>query len=199
MHHIYSRSSITIIAAAGNRPHYGLPGVAKESQPPPCTRIGSLELSTTLPDPKLLMDQSKWSTRGWTFQEGLLARRSLVFTDQQVYFQCGEIGHAEAWEECRVTPIFKLNEYRNTPVYPYFSMGEGGYPKIWPRIHDYANLSLAHPEDILNAIRGVLARYEEVSEITEKIVQVRHIAGLPIKRDAIKQRLWSTALSLALA
>lgn len=82
---IYSGASITIIAAAGDGPDYGLPGVSKKRQPPR-VRIGSRTIFATLADPKTLTDRSRWSTRGWTFQEGLLARRRLVFTDQQVYF-----------------------------------------------------------------------------------------------------------------
>lgn len=31
-----------------------------------------------------------WNTRGWTFQEKILAKRILIFTNFQVYFRCSE-------------------------------------------------------------------------------------------------------------
>lgn len=31
---------------------------------------------------------SRWSSRGWTYQEAVLSRRCLVFTDYQTYFEC---------------------------------------------------------------------------------------------------------------
>lgn len=175
MHNIYKRSSITLIAAAGDGPHYGLPGArTKQRRPPPIVRLPHRTLFATLPDPKLLVDVSKWSSRGWTFQEGLLARRRLVFTDQQVYFQCGQTGDAEAWEECgeeNMAEYFDVNQ--NTPLYPYFALGEGGVPSVWPRIDQYVNLTLGNREDVLNAILGILTHYEELNSI-------RHIAGLPM-------------------
>lgn len=33
--------------------------------------------------------QAKLNTRGWVFQERALARRTLFFTDRQMYFECG--------------------------------------------------------------------------------------------------------------
>ncbi|KAI7779952.1 hypothetical protein LA080_000165 [Diaporthe eres] len=163
MHHIYGGSSMTIIAAAGHGPDHGLPGVSTRRRPPPVVRLPDRTLFATLPDPKLLVDTSAWSTRGWTFQEGLLARRRLVFTDQQVYFECGETGDAEAWEECHEEEMFRyFDPTQNTPLHPYFSLGNGGYASIWPRINDYSKLSLGDPrKDILNGILGVLTHYEE--------------------------------------
>lgn len=173
MHHIYGRASITIIAAAGDGPYHGLPGVRMNRRSPPIVRLPHRTLFATLPDPKLLVDTSAWSTRGWTFQEGLLARRRLVFTDQQVYFECSEIGVAEAWEECH-EDMFKVSIVSpEMPLYPYFSLGNGRYPSVWLRIDDYANLKLGDPQDILNGILGVLTHYEGLSTL-------RQIAGLPV-------------------
>ncbi|KAF2140434.1 uncharacterized protein K452DRAFT_204313, partial [Aplosporella prunicola CBS 121167] len=89
MHEIYGGAYVTIIAAAGNGPEHGIPGVNNRTRikPPPVT-IGSRTLHATFPSPKLLVEGSKWYSRGWTFQEGLLSCRRLVFTDHQVYFHC---------------------------------------------------------------------------------------------------------------
>jgi hypothetical protein len=38
--------------------------------------------------PEAVIQDSAWSSRGWTFQERLLSRRCLIFVDGRVYFQC---------------------------------------------------------------------------------------------------------------
>lgn len=98
MHEIYGGAHVTIIAAAGNGPQHGLPGVNQtvRTRPPPVT-IGSRTLLATFPNPKLLVEESKWYSRGWTFQEGLLSRRRLVFTDHQVFFRCDNFIFFEAF------------------------------------------------------------------------------------------------------
>jgi hypothetical protein len=34
---------------------------------------------------------ASWFERGWTYQEGVLSRRRLMFTENQVCFQCEEM------------------------------------------------------------------------------------------------------------
>ncbi|KAH8778471.1 heterokaryon incompatibility protein-domain-containing protein, partial [Diaporthe sp. PMI_573] len=88
MHRIYRGAEVTIVAAAGESPEYGLPGVSRKMSIPPRLKIGNQKFACIPPDPQLLIESSTWSSRGWTYQEGLLSRRRLVFTDQQSYFQC---------------------------------------------------------------------------------------------------------------
>lgn len=194
MHHIYGGSSITIIAAAGHGPDHGLPGVSTRRRAPPIVRLPNRTLFATLPDPKLLVDNSAWSKRGWTFQEGLLARRRLVFTDQQIYFECGETGDAEAWEECHEENMFHFFDVnRNTPLYPYFALGNGGDASIWPKIDEYIKLTLGNPQkDILNGILGVLTHYEGLTSM-------RHIAGLPLLPWTSTDISWAEEVAYALS
>ena len=94
---IYSGAQMTIIAAAGQDPHHGLPGVGgtlrKKKQPH--LKFGDYTIISTLSHPKPLVERSKWASRGWTYQEGLLSKRRLIFTEQQVFFECNSMHHAE--------------------------------------------------------------------------------------------------------
>ncbi|KAI1466140.1 HET-domain-containing protein [Daldinia caldariorum] len=94
---IYRGAELVIITAAGTDEDYGLPGVG--STPRLQQDIVPLESSTiftTGPDPRWhVQEHSRWWTRGWTYQEGLLASRRLVFTDHQAYFEC----HGATWME----------------------------------------------------------------------------------------------------
>ena len=49
------------------------------------------------------VDASPLSSRGWAFQERVLARRIIFFTSTQMYWQCGEGIHCES--------LMKLHKY----------------------------------------------------------------------------------------
>ncbi|KAH7341199.1 heterokaryon incompatibility protein-domain-containing protein, partial [Pyrenochaeta sp. MPI-SDFR-AT-0127] len=80
---IYENSVLTIIAAAGSHSSYGLAGISKIRKSCSTQRLKSL--------PFLVADElrkSVWASRAWTFQEGLLSTRRLIFTEKQMYFEC---------------------------------------------------------------------------------------------------------------
>jgi hypothetical protein len=88
---IYRGADLTIIAAAGQDENYGLPGVGttKRKKQQQIVELESCTILSTGPDPSYETQQSRWASRGWTFQEGLLSRRRLYFTDTQSWFECG--------------------------------------------------------------------------------------------------------------
>jgi antitoxin component of RelBE/YafQ-DinJ toxin-antitoxin module len=55
---------------------------------PPGKVRGKTVLVSTMQDPRVAVGASTWVTRGWTYQEGVLSRRCLVFTNEQVYWEC---------------------------------------------------------------------------------------------------------------
>ncbi|KAH6666539.1 heterokaryon incompatibility protein-domain-containing protein, partial [Plectosphaerella plurivora] len=95
---IYQSAEVTIIAAAGRDPTHGLPGVSRDRLPQPQCSIGNIELLSTMPHPHTAIRSSVWDTRGWTYQEAVLSRRRLVFTDQQVYYECNSMNCHESLE-----------------------------------------------------------------------------------------------------
>jgi hypothetical protein len=48
---------------------------------------GEARLGLYPSDPREFIELSKWSTGAWTYQEALLSRTLLDFTDQQVYYE----------------------------------------------------------------------------------------------------------------
>lgn len=94
---VYSQATLTIVAAQGTNASSGLPGVRPESRKVPrvfeySTEVKFLVAATPLPD---LLLRCRWSTRGWTHQEGLLSARLLVFTNDAVHFAC----NSTCWSE----------------------------------------------------------------------------------------------------
>jgi hypothetical protein len=73
MHLIYGGADLTIIAAAGEDASHGLPGIRGTTRNPPQLvriRTGSFYISE---DTREQVKHSRWNTRGWTYQEGLLS------------------------------------------------------------------------------------------------------------------------------
>ncbi|ORX93266.1 hypothetical protein BCR34DRAFT_436707, partial [Clohesyomyces aquaticus] len=66
---IYRSSALSLIAAAGEGPEYGLPGVSpglRKARDP--IRIGSSILTPQYLDVRAAFDGSKWKSRGWKYQ-----------------------------------------------------------------------------------------------------------------------------------
>jgi hypothetical protein len=91
---IYSSAVLTIAAASGDHANVGLAGISRPRKVPQRTEeVDGLLFALPLPDyTSLLWDPSLvWNSRGWTFQEKVLSKRLLLFTDYQVYFQCSNM------------------------------------------------------------------------------------------------------------
>ncbi|CAO2653512.1 Nn.00g029230.m01.CDS01 [Neocucurbitaria sp. VM-36] len=86
---VYEAAQFTIVGL-GPGASYGLPGVRNTPRiPQPKYHLDSGNmLLSILPDPRQDILESQYWTRGWTYQEGVLSNRRIVFTDTQVYWEC---------------------------------------------------------------------------------------------------------------
>lgn len=194
MHRIYSGSELTIIAAAGSNCEYGLPGASPSS---PARKgyqevisKGDIALINSPARPENAIYTSTWASRGWTYQEGLLARRRLLFTDEQVYFECGQTYVLESLRR----PIRAL--YGAAPTSAGHPPRKGlriGYFQSccinWAKYQDlmrgtemdmicahlraFLMRNLTHSSDTLNAFVGVLNSYAP------------HFHGLPLTQPEL--------------
>ncbi|KAF2728280.1 hypothetical protein EJ04DRAFT_395284, partial [Polyplosphaeria fusca] len=82
---IYGGAHLTIVAAFGDSANAGLPGISipRRDQHTPIT-INGVSMNAAV---NCLLD-SQWYTRGWTFQELVLSKRILAFTQEQMLFFC---------------------------------------------------------------------------------------------------------------
>lgn len=90
---IYNCSALTIVAASGCHADVGIPGIGlHRTNAPYVESIEKMHISTMSPSYTDLENSRSltWNKRGWTFQEKILAKRLLLFTDYQVYFKCAE-------------------------------------------------------------------------------------------------------------
>jgi hypothetical protein len=186
---IYSGAEVTIIAAAGSDPHYGIPGVSttvRHAAPIHAFDHGSL---IDWKNPISEIARSRWGRRGWTYQEMLLSRRRLVFTDSQMIFQCcteefqeflsistpydptrdpdrptaRDIDRYRLNLGCtqKVAPPSRMPHLRASRINNIFpANGIGTSAKdIYQRIEEYTMRNLSYTDDILNAFVGIFGAF----------------------------------------
>lgn len=161
---IYARAALTIIAAAGTNPNHGLPGVnGTRRTPQQGLTVGNMTLLSTLPSPIHTIEGSRWHTRGWTFQEGMLSTKRLIFTERQVFFECNSMHCSEAVR----TPLGLMHGYSNRFDMFAYDMGAftvktpGSNPSNYMSyVHSYSLRELTFRRDKLMAFEGVMNAFK---------------------------------------
>ena len=168
---IYQNAFIAIIAAAGTDPSFGLPGVGTSRNLQPTAWIRGTCLVSILPDPKQLSRTTKWIHRAWTYQESFFSTRCLVFTVQQVYYECrGAIAY-ETVENFRETTFFHMfNAASNHEHRPW---------TICSHLSAYSGRQLSVEADAIRAFEGICHTFKR------KKFPVRQYLGVPIMPAAI--------------
>lgn len=92
---IYKCADVTIVAAAGDGCDYGLPGVSacRRDVLDPFVVDDVFTFGVHPRNDQQYWKKGSWHTRGWTFQQALLARRLLVFSDTGMHYKCR--GHTD--------------------------------------------------------------------------------------------------------
>ncbi|KAF4120484.1 Heterokaryon incompatibility protein (HET) [Geosmithia morbida] len=208
---IFSRSALTVIVAGGSShgrssahanpdegdggqvgAYQGIPGVSVPREPQLTLTTARGLFTTTLLRPDLDVADSAWASRAWTYQEGLLARRRLVLTPSQAYFQCGGVHCHESlsvpldlFDDSQPPPppadgddtvggvkgaaARRLNLGRVFPV-----DGAGSRPAdVSSRIQEYMDRRHVAPSDRYDAFRGMLQHFRRIGAID-------NLVGLPL-------------------
>ncbi|KAI0381975.1 HET-domain-containing protein [Hypomontagnella monticulosa] len=165
MDRIYNGASLTIIAAAGSDPNYGLPGVSKPRQHiPPIRTISKWTVAGVL-DIREVIAKSVWKTRAWTCQEELLSRRTLFFTDHMVYFRCRGNTRQESYID--TSEDIQPQTYGD-------SLARLCPEETFNYISDYSKRKLTYDSDYLNGILGIFGHLAELE------YPLFHLFGVPI-------------------
>jgi hypothetical protein len=164
MDQIYSGAELTIVAAAGRDSNHGLPGVGITERTK-CVKfdIQDATVFSIGPDPFYEITSTKWASRGWTFQESVLSRRLLFFTEYQMVFHCQIL----SWMEGLTGPELinpTIVDWNNWPVHtrlsgtsrinnhPNNELPRGDYMAL---VCMYTSRDLTYRFDALKAFSGV--------------------------------------------
>lgn len=194
MDRIYACAVVTLVAAAGSDADFGLPGVQdtpRKKQPFTTTR--GTTMTSTLAHPEAVIHNSKWASRGWTYQEAMLSTRRLVFTQEQVYFECRSMCACESISK-PLTLISRSHGRKGSVARVrrgYFEKHRGLYTSVYDllepkrdelvkelerNVTQYTARELSYQSDSLNAFMGILSQYRRGDR------PINHFLGLPIFR-----------------
>lgn len=157
---IYVNAYFTIVSADAKRTDAGLTGIGPHRPREMPYRQFHFGPGTTMfqVDPILHDAKSKYSTRGWTYQEWILSPRRLVFHNQTVTWMCQEIIVEESGHE-------HVKSFLPDVWLPTYLDGEEA-ELIWTRwpnlyaylttIERYSMRELSFSEDVLNAFEAFI-------------------------------------------
>lgn len=177
MDQIYGNAFATIVAAYGDSADAGLPGVQLDSRHPERQHwedVNGTRVFVSLPSLRTELFGNPWKNRGWTYQEGLLSRRCLIFTESQVYWKCSAELLAESIAEPEDSQRIWLKAalWHNTfsdPLLLHSITGDKDVPSktsvtkhavpflnYVPLVEQYTSRDLTFQSDALPAISGIL-------------------------------------------
>lgn len=188
MDEIYQGAEIVIIDAAGDNPALGLPGVSRQRVIQPRVATATHTLASLLSYPINHIIASKWATRGWTYQEGVLAKRRVFFTNDQVYFECGVYGCMETLCQPLIHPPAGVPSIKLTNVIP--DIKHTGTIIISDYLTEYNKRQLSYPSDALNAFRGIFHMFER------QCPPIVHCGGVPILSNDSDNQVRTSVASL---
>ncbi|UKZ70310.1 uncharacterized protein TrAtP1_011297 [Trichoderma atroviride] len=192
MGQIYGHSALTLVVAAGEGVRDGIAGISAPREEQLSIQTETDLFTTSLLRPDLEVASSKWASRAWTYQEGLLSRRRLIFTPSQVYFQC----QALHCHESLSLPLKYAPGLNFGRVFPS-SIDDVLQPnKIKNHIKAYLAKSISNTDDRLDAFRGLLHEYSARDKLP-----VENFLGLPLFHpdDFTKHKVVSQTDRLAIA
>lgn len=159
MDSIYNDASLTIVAAGGDDSWSGLPGI----RPRPAykqlrTKISRIDLVAQRPSREFdsAVGRSIWATRAWTLQEHLLSPGLLIFTPDEVTWECRNAIWTEGLElenpdlDVEVERV-KNHEFGTKPSDTLSTVQLYRY-----LIYNVSERKLAYENDRLNCLQGML-------------------------------------------
>ncbi|KAK8044140.1 hypothetical protein PG993_004164 [Apiospora rasikravindrae] len=191
MDRIYAHAYLTIVAAAGHDDSYGLPGVGEKTRRPQghLSVTENVYIIQIFPHTSAELDRATWARRGWTYQEGYLSPRRLIFTDHQVSFLCNVAHHTETIQKPKRLSRVELDAGKSSflDMIPNTVLHSGGrgrgdsnLERQWEdlkreQLVNYTRRQLTKEGDSLNAILGLFRALQPSG--------IRHLHGVPVRQD----------------
>ncbi len=173
---VYSAAAVTIVAAVGHDSSYGLPGVRERARiEHPTIKLNETTWKCTIRDFRYPIPESPWCTRAWTYQEEFFSLRLLIFTSDQVIFECSKLRCFELLptDDSENMKSVYINRYSSTISQQSKALTSSH--AFHKHIERYTHRELSHQSDALNALRGL---FQSLSSNTESWIQYW---GIPVR------------------
>ncbi|KAK6208570.1 hypothetical protein QIS74_12088 [Colletotrichum tabaci] len=169
---IYGNAELTICAADGDATK-GLCAMRPATRNTRQTKghiNPQLQLMVTRP-PEMYIRASEWNERAWTFQERLLSRRCLIFTNGRVYFQCRSTGMSEDIFGDKRGAGWSL-DLVDAPLQMFRQLGSRSIWVYMKCVELYTERKLTQAKDIQAAFSGM-------ANLMEERMRAPFVHGLP--------------------
>lgn len=123
------------------------------------------------------LEEASIQSRGWIFQEMLLSRRVVHFTNRQLFWQCHAILESEdqvLYRESQEKPKFffgvnikeKATGLPNLPLPSFDAARKGAWDGLvwWSWVRDHSCRGLTFPSDSLPSLAGTVALYQRLTQ-----------------------------------
>ncbi len=185
---VYSAAAVTIVAAAGQDSSYGLPGVSERVRiKHPTIRLNETTWKCAIRDLKYPIPDSPWCTRAWTYQEEFFSLRLLIFTSDQVIFECSNLRCFELLPTDEPDDIQSYHIDHSSSTICQQSRVSTLTHAFHQHIERYTHRELSYQSDALNALRGL---FQSFSSNTDSWI---HYWGIPVRppwyRDHLEDEL----------
>jgi hypothetical protein len=201
---IYGKAVATIIAMSGASADSGLPGIPPTERNKSSARIApGLSITERTPLERAMNEHNygsqdyPYNTRAWTFQERLLAKRSIVFLREQVFLQCRTIVSSEDrygmdYSDSAVFTLEKAERWsRNNKSgkRKFGTMDDFRYYEDF--VEEYTSKQMGFPSDIINAFSGIMVALGDIFSFSFREGLPREILSLALlwtPRDRVQRR-----------
>ena len=182
---VYARATLTLVAASGKDANARLPGVRPES------RMFHQEIEQVKPDFRLMVahlaedyiSTSQWDSRAWTYQERMLSRRCLIFSNGRIYFQCRRATYCQDIEMST-----KAGWSLNSIDMPTRIFDQPPLLQFTSAVELYTQREMTNPNDILSA-------FEEVKLVLEKRIGSTIFFGI-VEDNIDSSLMWESSKRL---
>ncbi|OCK74775.1 HET-domain-containing protein [Lepidopterella palustris CBS 459.81] len=179
---VYSKAYVTIVALSGFDANAGLAGVRPNSRTPQEVHTVSISdnsfsleynpesdnkqdvrIAASPRTCALVLDTSKWNSRGWTYQERILSKRCLYFSQDTAYFQCrrevlDEFGNQESKQGPAMSVLANpLSQLTGIDYLKGDAEIRATFATYRSLVEQYTTRELTFGGDILHAFAGIWA------------------------------------------
>lgn len=175
---IYASACVTLVAAAGDGPNHGLPGVSL-----PRRQDRGKRGAVTLVNNIAIVDEictSPWARRAWTFQENFVSHRRIVFTDRCASYVCESYFGNDLYNITRRTANIDYKILKTSLGADVSSLrGDEKIKGALQCLEAYCARNLTYDSDSLNAILGILVHLSQ-----NEVNPVDHVWGALLVFDS---------------
>lgn len=151
MGNIFASAKLVMIAAGAEHMHEGICGISKTRKTRQIsTQVSGMELVQELLDIYKCVEETVWSSRAWTYQEAVLARRNLWLTDHQTFFECSR----GVFPEDNFGPVYST-EYFIGVMSQLLPSTMSSAETYYYHLSSYTLRSLTFRSDIFNGFTGI--------------------------------------------